>query len=248
MKKAAPEPVRTKTAPTTEMDTQKIPASIRRPRGAVAAATVSTNPLAPAIGARIAHADPVEVEDPAPRRQWLTEDEVERIIRHAAGDRDRLMILVAYRHGLRVSELIHLRWQQVNLDTGRLAVRRLKGSENSVHPLSGREIRSLRKLRRRQPVGSGYVFVTDRGAPLTRNGFYKLLEKAAARAGIADVHPHLLRHGTGYRLVNHGMDTLSLAAYLGHANIHYLPRRTMSRLAVAPHEFDANGTRAGHSP
>ena len=158
-------------------------------------------------------------EQPGQRRQWLTEDEVERIIRHAAGDRDRLMILVTYRHGLRVSELIHLRWQQVNLDTGRLAVHRLKAGEDSVHPLSGREIRGLRKLRRRQPVGSRYVFVTERGAPMTRNGFYKLLEKAAAKAGIADVHPHLLRHGTGFKLVNQGMDALSLAAYLGHANI-----------------------------
>jgi len=149
----------------------------------------------------------------------MTEDEVEMIIRHAANDRDKLMILVAYRHGLRVSELIHLRWQQVNLDTGRLAVHRLKAGEDSVHPLSGREIRGLRKLRRRQPVGSRYVFVTERGAPMTRNGFYKLLEKAAAKAGIADVHPHLLRHGTGFKLVNQGMDALSLAAYLGHANI-----------------------------
>ena len=54
---------------------------------------------------------------------------------------------------------------------------------------------------------------------MTRNGFYKLLEKAATRAGIDDVHPHLLRHGCGFKLVNQGMDTLSLAAYLGHANV-----------------------------
>jgi type 1 fimbriae regulatory protein FimB/type 1 fimbriae regulatory protein FimE len=144
----------------------------------------------------------------------------EKIIRHAANDRDKLMILVAYRHGLRVSELIHLRWQQVNIDAGRLTVHRLKAGEDSVHPLSGREIRALRKLRRQQPVGSRDVFVTtERGGPMTRNGFYKLLEKAAAKAGIDDVHPHLLRHGTGFKLVNDGVDTLSLAAYLGHANI-----------------------------
>jgi len=64
------------------------------------------------------------------------------------------------------------------------------------------------------------VFVTDRtGAPMTRNGFYKLLEKAAKTVGLDDVHPHLLRHACGFKLVNDGMDTLSLAAYLGHANI-----------------------------
>jgi len=154
------------------------------------------------------------------RREYLTEDEVERIIKHAAGERDRLMILMAYRHGLRVSELINLTWRQLDLDAGRLEVRRAKGGEDGQHPISGREIRGLRKLRRQQPIGSRYEFVTDRtGAPMTRNGFYKLLEKAAAAAGLDDVHPHLLRHGCGFKLVNNGMDTLALAAYLGHANV-----------------------------
>ena len=115
--------------------------------------------------------------------------------------------------------MVTLRWAQVDLTTHRLAVRRLKEGENSEHPLGGREIRGLRKLRRQHPFGR-YVFVTARtGGPMTRNGFYKLLEKAAARAGIDGVHPHLVRHGTGFKLVNDGLDTLSLAAYLGHANI-----------------------------
>ena len=154
------------------------------------------------------------------RREYLTEDEVERILRHAANERDRLMILMAYRHGLRVSELINMTWRQLDLDAGRLEVRRAKGGEDGQHPIGGREIRGLRKLRRQQPVDARYVFVTDRtGAPMTRNGFYKLLEKAAAAAGLDDVHPHLLRHGCGFKLVNNGMDTLALAAYLGHANV-----------------------------
>jgi type 1 fimbriae regulatory protein FimB/type 1 fimbriae regulatory protein FimE len=154
------------------------------------------------------------------RREYLTEDEVERIVKQAASERDRLMILMAYRHGLRVSELISMTWRQLDLDAGRLVVRRAKGGEAGQHPISGREIRGLRKLRRQQPLGARYVFVTDRtGAPMTRNGFYKLLEKAATAAGLDDVHPHLLRHGCGFKLVNDGMDTLSLAAYLGHANI-----------------------------
>jgi type 1 fimbriae regulatory protein FimB/type 1 fimbriae regulatory protein FimE len=89
------------------------------------------------------------------RRQWLTEGEVERIVKAADNDRDKLMILMAYRHGLRVSELINIRWRQLDLEGGRFEVVRLKGSENSVHPLSGREIRGLRKLRRALPMGSG---------------------------------------------------------------------------------------------
>ena len=153
------------------------------------------------------------------RRQRLTEAEVEAIIRQAGTERDRLMILMAYRHGLRVSELIALTWRQVDFDAARLQVIRAKGSENGVHPLSGREIRALRSLRRHQTVGRHWIFVTSRGGPMTRNGFYKLLVQAAARAGITDVHPHLVRHGCGFKLVNQGMDTLSLAAYLGHANV-----------------------------
>ena len=154
------------------------------------------------------------------RRDWLTEHEVEQLIKAARTERDRLMILMAYRHGLRVSELISLTWRQVDLDTGRLQVLRAKGGEHGVHPLSGREIRGLRKLRRSQPIGSRFVFVTNRGGPMTRNGFYKLLSKAGAAAGTADVHPHLLRHGCGFRLVNeNNLDSLSLAAYLGHRNI-----------------------------
>ena len=156
--------------------------------------------------------------DTEPKRAYLTEDEVERLIK-ATGDRDRLMILMAYRHGLRVSELISLQWRQLDLDAGRVQVRRAKSGDGAIHPLGGREIRELRKLRRKHPVGTRFVFMTNRGCPMTRNGFFKILAKAGARCGIPDVHPHLLRHGCGFKLVNDGMDTLSLAAYLGHANV-----------------------------
>jgi type 1 fimbriae regulatory protein FimB/type 1 fimbriae regulatory protein FimE len=154
-----------------------------------------------------------------PPRQWLTEEEVERLIKAAASERDRLMILLAYRHGLRVSELVNLQWRQVDLGTARLKVERLKGGEDSVHPLAGREVRGLRRLKRELPVGARFVFQTRDAHPMTRQAFDKLLRKAAAAAGLEGVHAHLLRHGCGFRLVNQGVDTLSLAAYLGHANV-----------------------------
>jgi site-specific recombinase XerD len=128
-------------------------------------------------GAEIAGTEPVQTteldtdansHDVEARRQWLTEAEVEAIIRHASGPRDKLMI--------------------------------------------------LRKLRRQKPVAR-YIFLTDRGAPMTRNGFFKLRQKAAAKADISDVHLHLLRHATGFKLVNQGFDTLSLVAYLGHRQV-----------------------------
>jgi len=153
------------------------------------------------------------------KRTYLTENEVEQLMKAAPTSRDRTMILVGYTHGLRVSELVNLRWSQVKFDTGRLCTKRLKNGVDSEQPLRGREIRALKALQRRQPAGSRHVFLNYQGVPMTRQAFDKMLRAAGAKAGIPDVHAHLLRHGCGYRLVNTGMDTLSLAAYLGHANV-----------------------------
>ena len=153
------------------------------------------------------------------KRTYLTEAEVEQLIKAAETPRDKAMILIGYRHGLRVSELVSLRWRQIDLDAGRIQVERLKDSERGIHPLSGREIRALRALRRAQPVGSAFVFLSYKGAPMTRQAFDKMLRAAGAKAGLPDVHPHLMRHGCGFRLVNLGLDTLSLAAYLGHKQV-----------------------------
>src|SRR5215470_4303450 len=101
------------------------------------------------------------------------------------GQRDATMILMAYRHGLRVSELIALRWDQVDLDAGRLQVIRRKGSDDSVQPLSASEIRALRRVKRVQESGSRYVFITERKAPMTASGFFKMLQRAAASIGMA---------------------------------------------------------------
>jgi integrase len=94
-------------------------------------------------------------------REYLTEREVERLIeatkQNRSGHRDATAILVAYRHGLRASEIVALRWDDIDLATGRLHVRRAKGGDASVHPISARESRALRKLLREAPA-SPYVF------------------------------------------------------------------------------------------
>jgi len=136
------------------------------------------------------------------------------------------MILIAYRHGLRVSELVALRWEQIDLQAGRMQVIRRKGSDDSVQPLSGVEIRALRRVRREQGAEARYVFLSERRAPFTTNGFFKMLSRAAASIAMPDVHPHLLRHGTGFKLVNQGVDTRTLAAYLGHRQIANTARYT----------------------
>lgn len=165
------------------------------------------------------------------RRQFLTEREIEQLCdaarkRGRYGHRDATMILIAYRHGLRVSELVALQWSQIDLEAGRLQVIRRKGSDDSVQPLSGVEIRALRRVLREQPAGLRHVFVSERGAPFTANGFFKTLTRAAISVGLTDVHPHLLRHACGFKLVNDGVDTRTLAAYLGHRQIANTARYT----------------------
>src|SRR5262249_61987059 len=93
------------------------------------------------------------IENFTVKRRYLTEREVERLLDTARrvsrrGNRDATMILVAYRHGLRASEVCGLEWHQIELDQGRLHVRRAKRGTPSVHPIRGDEIRALRKLRR----------------------------------------------------------------------------------------------------
>jgi site-specific recombinase XerD len=166
-----------------------------------------------------------------PRRAYLTEAEVEQLCdaaraRGRYGHRNATMILMAYRHGLRVSELVALRWNQIWLDDGRISVERLKGSDDSVQPLTGTELRALRRIKREQPSGTRYVFVSERGAPFSSNGVFKMMRRAGLDCGLPDMHPHLLRHGTGYKLVNDGVDTRTLAAYLGHRNMANTTRYT----------------------
>jgi integrase len=167
------------------------------------------------------------------KRTYLTEPEVDALMKAAKtrgryGHRDATMILLAYRHGLRAGELVNLRWAQLNMKTGHIRVLRLKGSDESLQPLSGTEMRALRPLER-EANGGRYVFTTERGGkvvPMTTNGFGKMLRRAAVSIGMVDVHPHLLRHGTGFKLVNQGVDTRTLAAYLGHRKLQNTARYT----------------------
>ena len=162
-------------------------------------------------------------------REHLTEREVEKLIEAARGNRyglrDSTMLLIAFRHGLRVSELCDLQWTQVEFETATLYVRRGKGGVNTTHPLMGDELRALRALKRE--AKSPFIFVTERGTPFTTAGFASLIERAGIEAKIGfKVHPHMLRHTTGYVLANKGTDTRTLQAYLGHRSIQSTVRYT----------------------
>jgi integrase len=167
-------------------------------------------------------------------REHLTSAEVDKLIEAAKGNRqghrDATMILLAYRHGLRASEVCDLRWDQVDFNQAILHVRRVKAGTPSTHPLTGAELRALRRLQRE--VASPFVFVSERGSPFTVSGFRRMIERAASGLEIK-VHPHMLRHACGFKLANDGVDTRALQAYLGHRNIQHTVRYT----ELAPDRF-----------
>jgi integrase len=181
---------------------------------------------------------PTTVNSSVRTREYLTTAEIERLMGAARkgsryGHRDAAMILIAYRHGLRASELCDLQWSQVELTTGRLHVRRAKNGSPSVHPMQGDEIRALRRLQREQGVSS-HVFMTERDGPMTPKAFHALFGRIGSRAKMQfPIHPHMLRHGCGYALANAGHDTRALQAWLGHKNIQHTVRYT----ELAPDRF-----------
>jgi integrase len=171
-------------------------------------------------------------------REHLTEREVERLIEVAKdnrwGHRDSTMVLIAFRHGLRASELVDLRWDQVDLEHALLHVLRLKNGSPATHPLTGKELRALRRLEREQELKSPFVFTSERGTPFTKRGFQAMVERAGKAIGFdVKIHPHMLRHACGFKLANDGVDTRTIQAYLGHKSIQHTVRYT----ELAPTRF-----------
>jgi integrase len=169
-------------------------------------------------------------------REHLTEREVEALIAAAKGNRwgqrDATMLLIAFRHGLRASEVCGLQWSDIEFETATLHLRRAKGGATSTHPLLGDELRALRVLKRE--AKSPFIFVTERGAPFSVSGLAKLIERAGVGAKLPfPVHAHMLRHACGYALANKGVDTRTLQAYLGHRSIQSTVRYT----ELAPGRF-----------
>jgi len=167
-------------------------------------------------------------------KSFLTESEMKKFLdaarkgRHSV--RDFCLMLVAYRHGLRVSELIDIRLKDLDMETGRLFVRRVKGSLSTHQPIEGDELRAIRAwLREREDypnANSNYLFLSERG-PLTRQAVNYLVAQTGKRAKLKfDVNPHMLRHSTGYFLANKGYDTRLIQDYLGHQNIRHTVRYT----------------------
>jgi len=171
-------------------------------------------------------------------REYLTIDEVEALMKSAGNTgrhrhRDKTLILMMFRHGLRVSEAVDLRWDQVDFKSGQIHINRLKNGRPATHYLEGDEMRALRKLKRDNPVNP-FIFVTERGGPLTRSTVNKFISRAGKVAKIEfPVHPHMLRHACGYYLANKGVETRVIQDLLGHVSITHTVRYT----ELSPHKF-----------
>jgi integrase len=170
------------------------------------------------------------------QREHLTPAEVGKLIEAAKGNRygqrDATMIMLAYRHGFRASEICDFEWSAIDFARAEMHISRRKGGTPSTHPVRGDELRELRKLHK-ESTGP-FVFTSERGAPFTADSFNWIVKRAGQKAKLPfQVHAHMLRHATGYKLAADNHDTRTIQAYLGHADI----RHTVRYTALSPKPF-----------
>lgn len=172
-------------------------------------------------------------------REYLLPGEVDRLIGASKvtrnGQRDSTILLLSYRHGLRVTEAIGLTWSDIDFSGGSIHINRLKKGISGRHPLRKPELIALHKLKKELSIDSPYLFNSQQGKPLSDRYVRMMILKAGQVADLnIAVHPHMLRHACGYYLANKGFDTRAIAEYLGHSSLEHTYRYT----AIAPGRFN----------
>lgn len=164
-------------------------------------------------------------------REHLRPEEVQRLLKAAKqnrqGHRDHTLILMMWRHGLRCGEAAAIEWPDIDLDDGRIYIRRLKGSRSGEHPMDGDEIRALRRLKRDQDDGGRWVWRSERGTPMSKAAIAKMIERLGDRVlPELSIHPHMFRHSCGYALAEKGRNTRLIQEWLGHKDIRHTAHYT----------------------
>ncbi len=171
-------------------------------------------------------------------RDFLGEAEITRLLKAAKrgrhGVRDHLLLLLMFRHGLRVSEAIALRSSDVDLDQARLWISRLKNGLSVEQPIAGDELRAIRRWLALREDTLPWLFVSERKQPLTRQAVNYIVARAGKQAQLGHINPHMLRHSCGFALANRGYDLRLIQDYLGHRE----PQHTAHYTRTAAGRFE----------
>jgi type 1 fimbriae regulatory protein FimB len=172
------------------------------------------------------------------KREYLTAEEIERLLAASKQNsrnpiRDHCILLLMFRHGLRVSELCQIRLADFDVETKLFRVSRLNGWESGPHMCYEGESEAVsawlgKRKEMRPPTDCDTLFISERRKPLSRFTIHLMVRQIAeaARLGHLEVHPHMLRHSCGYALVNKGTDIRTIQGYLGNRSISVTARYT----------------------
>lgn len=172
------------------------------------------------------------------KKDFLSDTEMELFLKASKKSRypqrNYILLLMMYRHGLRVSEAINLKLDDVNLKESRIWISRLKQGLSVEHPIDGKELRALKRYLNKREDNLPWLFVSERNLPLTRQNIHYIVKTAAKKAKLNNVHPHTLRHSCGFYLANKGYDLRLIQDYLGHRD----PKHTARYTRVVSKRFE----------
>jgi len=152
---------------------------------------------------------------------FLTQDELRQLFKVIRSKRDKAIFLVAYRHGLRASEIGLLQRADVDAKQGRISIHRLQGSISGVYPMQPDAQKAVRSYLRTRADESPYLFLSNRRVPISRDMLHHLMQTYGELAGLPVEKRkfHCLKHSIATHLLDAGADLAFVKDWLGHANI-----------------------------